>query len=87
MNIGKAIAEIRKENKKKQVVLAEESGISAVSMCNIERGRVVPSFSTIETIAKKLGVSTGYLIFRSLEDDDIKKEKIEDFHVLRKLIL
>ncbi|MBO7416012.1 MAG: helix-turn-helix transcriptional regulator [Bacteroidaceae bacterium] len=87
MDIGRAVLEIRKENQIKQVDLADKCGLSVVALCNIEKGRNKPSFKTVELLASQLGVSTGYLIFRALDEEDIEPDKRNVFQVMKRLLI
>lgn len=83
MNLGKAIYEIRKLKNITQKDLADRCGLSIPALSCIERGKSNPSFKTVGTIAEGLGVSEGHLILMSLEDKDIKKEKLPFFQMLK----
>jgi len=56
MKIGSRIKELRTFQKIKLNALAELAGISRVFLSDIERDNKIPSFETLERIAKALGV-------------------------------
>lgn len=87
MDIGRAIFEIRKEKKIKQVDLADKCGLSVVALCNIEKGRNKPSFKTVELLASQLGVSTDYLILRALDEEDIGPDKRSVYQVIKSILI
>lgn len=50
------LAKIRKEKKLTQKEVAQASGLSRVSYCNIENGKRNPSVATAKRIASVLGI-------------------------------
>jgi transcriptional regulator with XRE-family HTH domain len=79
MDIGKTIISLRKQQGLSQKKLAELTGISANALCSIEKGYSFPSKKNIKAICSSLRVSTAYLLFKSLTDDDVPKEKLSIF--------
>ena len=63
---------LRKEEKLTQTKLAEMAGITRKHLCAIEKGRVFPSSTIIDSIANALGVSPS-LLFKE-KDDTISSE-------------
>ena len=55
-NIGSRLKEIRINSKITQRKLADFSGVSHPTICNIERGKRKPQVSTIRKLAKAMGV-------------------------------
>jgi len=55
-NIGSRLKEIRINSKMTQRRLADFSGVSHPTICNIERGKHKPRASTINKLAKAMGV-------------------------------
>lgn len=62
--IGKRIAEIRKERGLNQEQLAEMANIHRVSLSRIESGAVDPAMQTIKSLADALGVPADVLLCR-----------------------
>ena len=56
MKLGEQIKQIRKKKDIKQKELAEQLGISANEMCNIEKGHSLPSKETMDDICRILNV-------------------------------
>jgi transcriptional regulator with XRE-family HTH domain len=59
--LGKAIRDLRKKQGDNQAALAEEAGITSNMLSLIERGEGNPSWTTVEGIAKALGISVAEL--------------------------
>jgi transcriptional regulator with XRE-family HTH domain len=77
--------EVRKRRKAKSLTieqLAELAGISANYLGAVERGTVNPSVSTIQALAKGLGVAPGELIGEVAELSTIGRELAELFDLL-----
>lgn len=55
--IGQTIAQLRKEHKISQRVLAEQSGITHSAISSIENGKVSPSVSSLQKIANAFSMS------------------------------
>lgn len=83
MNLGRAIYEIRKQKNITQKDLAVKCNLSIPALSCIERGKIRPSYKTVGVIAEGLGVSEGHLVLMSLEDKDIKPEKLPFFQMLK----
>ena len=62
MEIGKRIAELRKERKWTQLELAEKLFVTDKAVSKWEQGLGCPEPSTIVEISKIFGVSTDYLL-------------------------
>lgn len=87
MNIGETILTLRKEQGLSQKELAQMAGMSANALCYIEKGYSVPSKDNIKAICHSLQIPTGYLLLKSLTDDDIPEDKLSVFKVLQKPLL
>ena len=87
MNLGRAIAELRKQKKMKQKELAIKCNISVPTLCNIEKGKCMPSYKTVEALADGLDVSQGYLILSALDDEDVKPEKLHLFKAMKDVLI
>lgn len=79
MDLGNAIKSLRKELKISRKELASKSEISITALYNIENNLSFPSKDTIHSLCKSLGVPVSYLMFYSLTEEDIPKEKREFF--------
>ena len=55
--------------------MAKKLGISASSVCDLEKGRRIPSLGRVRTIAKKLKVSEKLWVQACLQDQ-LDKEKL-----------
>jgi transcriptional regulator with XRE-family HTH domain len=62
MAIGDHIRDLRWEARLKQVELARRAGIAQNTLSQIELGHQVPSVSTLEKIARGLGVDLSELL-------------------------
>lgn len=62
MSIGENIKKIRKENGLTQTEFSKKIGISRTYLSDLENSRKSPSVETLDKIAKKLNVSTTYLL-------------------------
>ena len=69
--LGKRIKEKRIESKLTQEQLGEICELSAAHIGHIERGTRVLSVEVLFRIAQALGVSVDYLLFDSVEDNNI----------------
>lgn len=69
--LGKRIKEKRIENKLTQEQLGEICELSAAHIGHIERGTRILSVDVLFRIAQALGVSMDYLLFDSVENDNI----------------
>ena len=87
MNLGKTISEIRKQKKIKQKDLAEKCNLSVPALCNIEKGKSMPSYKTVEALAEGLDISQGYLFMMALEEEDIKPEKRPLFQMMKAVLI
>ena len=87
MNLGRAIYEIRKQKNITQKDLAVKCNLSIPALSCIERGKSRPSYKTVGAIAEGLGVSEGHLVLMSLEDKDIKPEKLPFFQMLKGVMI
>lgn len=87
MNIGETIVMLRKQQGLSQKELAQMTGISANALCSIEKGYSFPSKDNIKTICHSLDIPVGYLLLKSLTDDDIPADKLPIFKVLQRPLL
>lgn len=75
MNLGKAIKELRKIRGISQKALAEQCGLSANAMCNIEKCESFPSKSSFDKICKALDMPSAYIFLYAITDEDIPEKK------------
>lgn len=71
--LGKRIKNKRVENKLTQEQLGEMCELSAAHIGHIERGTRILSVEVLFKIAQVLNVSVDYLLFDSVENDNILK--------------
>lgn len=71
--LGKRIKNKRVENKLTQEQLGEMCELSAAHIGHIERGTRILSVDVLFRIAQVLNVSVDYLLFDSVENDNILK--------------
>jgi transcriptional regulator with XRE-family HTH domain len=86
MNIGTAIRTLRKQRGYSQKDLAERCVISTNTLCQIENNATFPQKTTINTICKELSIPVSYLLFFSINDEDIPEGKRKLFNTLSKTI-
>jgi len=75
MNLGSAIKSLRKRKGYSQKKFAEKCKISVNALCQIEVNATFPQKSTIKKICEELDVPVAYLLFFSIDEEDIPKEK------------
>ena len=78
---------LRKQQGLSQKELAQMTGISANALCSIEKGYSFPSKDNIKAICQSLDIPVGYLLLKSLTDDDIPADKLPIFKVLQRPLL
>ena len=71
MNIGNAIKLCRQQKKWSQTELAEKAEISVSFLSLLERSKRDPNLSTLQGVAKALGIPLSVLMFLSAEDDEL----------------
>ncbi len=86
MEIGTAIREIRKSKSITQKELAVKCNLSNNSITQIELNNTFPKKDTIKKICKALKIPTAFLLFYSLTEKDIPKNKREIYRILTPLI-
>lgn len=62
MSFGEKLRELIKKQDLSQVKFANETGITRARLNNYIKGRSEPSYATLVNIAKRLGVTTDYLL-------------------------
>ena len=83
MNIGGAIRNIRVQKGITQKSLAELAEVQQNTMSQIELGNSFPQKSTLGKICKALEISSAYLLFLSISEEDVPKDKRETFKYLK----
>ena len=62
INIGERVVSVRKDKNLRQNELARRAGMSAAQLCQIENGRVRPTFDMVERLATALDITIYELI-------------------------
>lgn len=71
MELGKRLRQLRKQREIKQTDLAEYLSCSPGTISNYENGTHFPDLETLSMLADYYGVSTDYLLGRSLLNDKV----------------
>lgn len=79
MDLGRAIAQLRKQQCLNQKSLARECSISQTYLSQIENNRKDPNLSTLKEISRALEVPLPILFFLAMNDGDIPEGKREAF--------
>lgn len=74
MLIGEKIKELRKNGKITQVQLGNAIGVSKMAISYFEKGKKSPGRESLEKIADYFGVTTDYLLGRSV-DPELNEEE------------
>jgi len=77
-NIGLTIKKRRETQSLSQRSLAEQAGISAAALSQLESGRASPSVATLEKLADGLGVSIASFFIQAEEARDIEIFNLND---------
>ncbi len=86
-NIGKFIAEVRKEKKFTQEELAEKLGITKNAVSKWERGLCLMDMSLLNPLSEILGVSINEILAgEKIEEKDIEKKSEENIIKLTELV-
>lgn len=75
MNLGKAIRTLRKSKRMTQKELAYKSGIIPCTLCNIERGRTIPTMYTLNRIAESLGMTQAHVMLFCVTEDELPQSR------------
>jgi len=76
LTFGDALQSFRQGEEWTQAYFAKKLGISPQSLCDLEKGRRIPTPSRASKIAKKLGEPTSFWVQLALQDY-LKKEKVK----------
>ena len=79
MDLGRAIAQLRKKQCLNQKSLARKCSISQTYLSQIENNRKDPNLSTLKEISRALEVPLPILFFLAMNDGDIPEGKREAF--------
>ncbi|MBF9255645.1 helix-turn-helix transcriptional regulator [Pontibacter sp. 172403-2] len=86
MNIGSAVKTLRKKKGYSQKEFAERCGLSVNALCQIETNASFPQRATINRICDELSIPDSYLLFFSVDEQDIPEGKRKLFHQLNDTI-
>lgn len=75
MNIGSAIKTLRKNKGFSQKDFAVKCDLSSNALCQIETNSAFPQKGTIKRICDELSIPVSYLLFFSINDEDIPEDK------------
>lgn len=75
MNLGTAIKQLRKKRGITQKALAEMANISANALNMIESNENFPQKGTLKAICGALNVPVSYVLFMSIDEEDIPEHK------------
>ena len=76
LSFGEVVRSFREADEMSQVEFAKKLGMSSANLCDIEKGRKVPSPRRAVTIAKKLGISEILLLQLALQGM-LEKDKLK----------
>ena len=76
LTLGEVLRSYRLCDELTQAEFAKRLGISAANLCDLEKGRKVPSLNRVVKIARKLGISDTLLVQVALQDM-LKREKLK----------
>lgn len=82
MNVGLTIKKLRKEKGLTQKELSEMTGLSQGYLCHIENNQREQSIKVLTKIANSLDLPLGYIIFASMEKEDVEATKQRDFDLI-----
>ena len=76
LTLGEVLRSYRLCDELTQAAFAKRLGISAANLCDLEKGRKVPSLNRVVRIARKLGISDTLLVQVALQDM-LKRENLK----------
>lgn len=68
LSFGEVLRAFRQCDEISQIEFAKKLGVSPANLCDLERGRKIPSPLRSANIAKKLGLSKSFLVQVALQD-------------------
>jgi len=86
MNLPAAIKEIRQKKGMKQYEAADGIGITQTYMSQIESGQKVPSVEVLQKLAKFYKTPIAIMLWFSLDEKDIAKNKLNAYRELRPVV-
>ena len=86
MKIGKIIKQIRKDYGYSQKDLADKIHITQAYLSQIESDKKLPSIQLIEEIGKITVIPLPVILYLSIEDTDVTKDRRELYNLLRPTI-
>ncbi len=82
MNIGGAIADIRKTKKISQGDLSHMAKINQSYLSQIENNKKIPNIKTIEEIAKAMNIPLSMIFLFSITESEVPKNKKDIFNAI-----
>lgn len=86
MNFGNVVKQCRESAGMNQKELAVKLKKSTTWICQIEKGRKTPSLDLLEEICKVCGVSLPVMMWFSVNEEDVPKEKRQHFWFIKPII-
>lgn len=86
MDLGKAIASLRKKKGIRQYILADKCNITQAYLSQIENNRKDPNLSTLKILSAELQTPLPVIFFLSIGEDDIPANKKEAFNTLAPVV-
>jgi XRE family transcriptional regulator, regulator of sulfur utilization len=86
MNLGLAIANLRKAKSFKQGSLAEMCNITQAYLSQIESNKKEPNLAILKIISEKLDVPLPVIFFLSIDKDDVPDKKKASFEMLQPMV-
>lgn len=86
MNLGTAVKILRKEKGVSQKELASSCDISVNALSQIELNSSFPQKNTINKICTALGIPVSYLLFFSINEEDVPAQNRATFNSLKGVV-
>jgi len=83
MNIGIALLKARKDKGFRQTEVAKRTKLSQTYLSQIENGSKIPSIEVIEKLSKEYGIPFPIMMWFSLTENDIKKDKLLVYRAIK----
>lgn len=86
MDIGNALLKARKRRGLRQGEVAKRVDITQSYLSQIESGAKIPSIEVVDTLAKEYGMPFPIMLWGSLTEKDVKRDKIVIYNKLKPTI-